>query len=169
MPSIPRLRGILNECVQCHEVVTSEATPDAPCPRGGRHRWEPLRGDDPRVSIITASRRIPRRSSTSSQLVELSRRIDAKSGARHPESLTWGRIARLTEDAGDVTKAYVAATGPDPARGDNLERVILGLLDVATSALGAVVHVTGNRPAEQVDVMRLLAEHVDRTTKRAKS
>src|SRR5690606_27936114 len=65
---------------------------------------------------------------------------------RDPEAVTWGRIAKLTEESGEVIAAFIGATGQNPRKGvtHTVEDVIAELLDVAVTALGAVEHLTGH-------------------------
>jgi hypothetical protein len=83
---------------------------------------------------------------TSAALVALSRWIDDGNAHRDPEAVTWGRLAKITEEAGEVIAAYIGATGQNPRKGvtHGPTDVIAELLDVAVTALGAVEHMTGH-------------------------
>ena len=50
-------------------------------------------------------------------LVALSEWIDAGNAHRDPEAVTWGRLAKVAEEGGEVVAAYIGATGRIPARG----------------------------------------------------
>lgn len=82
----------------------------------------------------------------STALCELSRWIDAANVHRDPEAVTWGRLAKVSEESGEVIAAYIAATGQNPRKGvtGDQDDVIAELLDVAVTALGAVEHLTGH-------------------------
>lgn len=80
-------------------------------------------------------------------LVALSEWIDASNSHRDPEAVTWGRLAKITEEAGEVIEAYIGATGQNPRKGKTHSRhdVLEELLDVAVTALGVVEHLRGHR------------------------
>lgn len=80
-------------------------------------------------------------------LTALSEWIDAGNAHRDAEAVTWGRLAKITEEAGEVIAAYIGATGQNPRKGEthSVEDVIAELLDVAVTALGAVEHLTGHQ------------------------
>ena len=83
--------------------------------------------------------------SSAEALVALSRWIDAgQPVTRDPEALTWGRLSKITEEAGEVIAAYIGATGQNPRKGftHTLNDVREELLDVAVTALGAYEHLT---------------------------
>ena len=79
-------------------------------------------------------------------LVALSRWIDAGNEHRDPEAVTWGRLSKITEEAGEVIAAYIGYTGQNPHKGKTHRRthVIEELLDVAVTALGAVEHMSNH-------------------------
>ncbi len=83
--------------------------------------------------------------STQEMLVYLSEWIDAGNAHRHPEAVTWGRLAKVSEECGEVIAAYIGATGQNPRKGvvGDVEDVIAELLDVAVTALCAIEHLTG--------------------------
>lgn len=83
---------------------------------------------------------------TARQLAELSRWIDDSNTHRDPEARTWGRIAKLAEETGEVVAAYIGATGQNPRKGvtHTDQEVVNELLDVAVTALAAVEHLLGN-------------------------
>lgn len=78
--------------------------------------------------------------------------------ARDPEAATWGRLAKITEEAGEVIAAFIGATEQNPRKGRTHEGtdVIKELLDVALTALCAVEHMTNNSGRS----MALLSEHI---------
>jgi len=81
------------------------------------------------------------------RLVALSRRIDTGNAHRDPESVAWGRLAKLTEESGEVIAAYIGATGQNPRKGvtHTTDDVLAELLDVAVTALGAYEHLDGHQ------------------------
>ena len=83
--------------------------------------------------------------SSADALVALSRWIDAgQPVTRDPEALTWGRLSKITEEAGEVIAAFIGATGQNPRKGVTHTIADVGdeLLDVAITALGAYEHLT---------------------------
>jgi hypothetical protein len=67
--------------------------------------------------------------------------------ARDPEAQLWGRVAKVTEEAGEAVAALISATGQNPRKPEigSMDDVIKELLDTAVTALGAVEHITGNK------------------------
>lgn len=102
---------------------------------------------------------------TGEQLAALSRWIDASNLHRDPEAVTWGRIAKIQEEAGETVAAFIGATGQNPRKGltHSTDDVVKELLDCAVTALGAVEHLVGNDGSS----MHRLAEFVDRLIVRA--
>lgn len=102
-------------------------------------------------------------SGTAARLAALSDWIDASNHDRDSEAITWGRLAKITEEAGEVIAAFIGATGQNPRKGvthDGLD-VIEELLDVALTALCAVEHMTnssGTSVALFNDKVRRVAE-----------
>jgi NTP pyrophosphatase (non-canonical NTP hydrolase) len=98
-------------------------------------------------------------------LAALSKWIDDGNSHRDPEAITWGRLAKVSEECGEVIAAYIGATGQNPRKGvtGNLDDVVTELLDVAVTALCAVEHLT-DRDGLSVD---RLAEKVRRVAARA--
>lgn len=84
---------------------------------------------------------------TTGRLVALSQWIDAGNAHRDPEAVTWGRLAKLAEEQGEVIEAFIGATGQNPRKGITctLEAVLEELLDVAVTALGAYEHIDGHQ------------------------
>lgn len=104
-------------------------------------------------------------SDTADRLVALSQWIDEGNAHRDPEAVTWGRIAKVSEEQGEVIAAFIGATGQNPRKGitaDGLD-VVQELLDVAITALGAVEHMTNH----QGKSMTLLHEKVANVCRRA--
>ncbi len=120
------------------------------------------------------------------QLAALSDWIDGSNLHRDPEAITWGRLAKLQEEAGEaadellllavrklgldsaagrVVSAFIGATGQNPRKGvtHTTDDVVKELLDVAVTALGAVEHLVGNDGSS----MDRLAEFVGRLVVRA--
>jgi hypothetical protein len=79
-------------------------------------------------------------------LVALSKWIDAGNVHRDPEAVTWGRIAKIAEEHGEVIQAFIGATGQNPRKGvvGSMADVEKELLDVAITALGALEHFRGH-------------------------
>lgn len=88
----------------------------------------------------------PTTSNTEALLAALSTWIDDGNQHRDPEAITWGRLAKVSEECGEVISAYIGATGQNPRKGvtHNLAHVRKELLDVAVTALCAVEHLDGN-------------------------
>lgn len=86
---------------------------------------------------------------TSNMLAELSKWIDESPAnmARDPEAATWGRLAKVSEECGEVIQAYIGVTGQNPRKGvhASIDDVKKELLDVAVTALAAYEHLEGNK------------------------
>ena len=95
----------------------------------------------------------------------LSQWIDQGNAGRDPEAVTWGRLAKITEESGEVIAAYIGATGQNPRKGITHTRqdVEEELLDVAVTALGALEYLRGHRG----DARQLLDEKILRVATRA--
>lgn len=106
------------------------------------------------------------RASTSDGLHRLSAWIDAGNEHREAEARTWGRLAKVSEECGEVIAAYIGMTGQNPRKGftHGALDVEEELLDVAVTALCAVAHLRGNDPTHDLDA--LLAEKVERVVTR---
>jgi hypothetical protein len=100
-------------------------------------------------------------------LASLSRWIDEhpSNAVRDGEAATWGRIAKVAEEAGEVVAAMIALTGQNPCKpqAGSLADVERELLDVAVTALAAVEHLHGNDGSS----LAALAGHLDRLAVRA--
>lgn len=83
-----------------------------------------------------------------SNLAIVSRWIDEhpSNASRDREAATWGRLAKVAEESGEVIAAYIGATGQNPRKGVTASTtdVCKELLDVAITALAAYEHMTGN-------------------------
>lgn len=109
------------------------------------------------------SRQVP----TASYLAAISRWVDdaPTNAARDAEARTWGRLAKVAEECGEVIQAYIGATGQNPRKGVTNDQadVRKELLDVAVTALAAHEHLTGNDGSS----MAALAQHVAYLAERA--
>ena len=85
--------------------------------------------------------------------------------ARDGEAITWGRLAKVSEECGEVIAAFIGATGQNPRKGftHTNNDVVEELLDVAVTALGAVEHMVGNNG----ESMTLLEDKIRRVVARA--
>jgi hypothetical protein len=106
-----------------------------------------------------------RGNTTAERLAVLSKWIDDSNHDRDPEAVTWGRLAKVSEECGEVIAAFIGATGQNPRKGitHTGEDVVEELLDVALTALCAVEHLT-NSGAES---MRMFDDKVHRVCARA--
>lgn len=84
---------------------------------------------------------------------------------RDSEAATWGRLAKVAEESGEVIAAYIGATGQNPRKGvtNDEHAVARELMDVAVTALAAWEHMTGHRGV----CIDALASHVQGLTIRA--
>jgi len=91
-------------------------------------------------------------------LRRVSQRIDEHNAHRNPEALTSARIAKLAEEVGETSAAWLGTTGMNPRKGYTHTRgaVKAEALDVAVTALALWEHLDGNRGR----VLNSLAEHV---------
>lgn len=100
-------------------------------------------------------------------LAALSEWIDdaPANAARDREAATWGRLAKIPEEAGEVIAAFIGATEQNPRKGrtHEISDVVKELLDVALTALCAVEHMTGNAGTS----MGQFSEHVRSVAARA--
>jgi diadenosine tetraphosphate (Ap4A) HIT family hydrolase/NTP pyrophosphatase (non-canonical NTP hydrolase) len=114
---------------------------------------------------LQASTGIASDTHSAAQIAAVSRWIDQANARRDPEAITWGRLAKLTEESGEVIEAFIGATGQNPRKGTThtLHDVQEELLDVAVTALGALEHLRGHDERS----MELLRDKVARVTRRA--
>jgi NTP pyrophosphatase (non-canonical NTP hydrolase) len=75
------------------------------------------------------------------------------------------RLAKVTEENGEVTEAWLGVLGENQRKGafGSVDDVQKELLDVAVAALGAVEHLTGNAGAS----LPLLVRHIAYVYERA--
>lgn len=118
--------------------------------------------------MTTTTEAINNVSREAQMLAALSNWIDTApaNAARDREAATWGRLAKITEEAGEVIAAFIGATEQNPRKGRTHEGtdVIKELLDVALTALCAVEHMTGNGGQSMIR----LSQHIDWVADRAK-
>lgn len=98
-------------------------------------------------------------------IAELSRWIDEGNRGRDPEAATWARLAKITEEAGEVVAAQIGATGQNPRKGVTHTGADVEdeLLDVALTALAALEHLRGHDERS----LELLAAKLEATLRRA--
>lgn len=98
-------------------------------------------------------------------IAALSTWIDEGNRGRDPEAATWARLAKVTEEAGEVVAAHIGATGQNPRKGitHRTEDVQEELLDVALTALAALEHLRGHDHRS----IELLEDKLGRTLQRA--
>lgn len=81
-------------------------------------------------------------------IADISRSIDQHpdNAIRDPEACTWGRLAKLAEETGEVVSSFIGVTGQNPRKGNThtISAVAEELLDVALTALAAWEHLNGN-------------------------
>lgn len=104
------------------------------------------------------------------RLVDLSTWLDDSYPANlDPEALHWRRIQKVASEAGEVLDAYASTIGENPRKRDQARKTLADvdyeLLDAATAALGALVHMHGNDPG--FDPVEALANHVEAVAARA--
>ena len=102
---------------------------------------------------------------TADRIVRLSMWIDEVNCHRDPEAQTWGRVAKVAEECGEVIAALVAVTGQNPRKGihGTISDVSYELLDVVVTALAAYEHLDDNHG----ECMNALESHVNNLVKRA--
>lgn len=109
---------------------------------------------------------------TARRIAALSAWIDGspENQARDPEAATWGRLAKVAEECGEVISAYIGVTGQNPRKGTvgTMEDVRKELLDVALTALCAVEHLDRNVGVCGVS-MAALEQHVSDVYRRAQA
>jgi hypothetical protein len=87
---------------------------------------------------------------TPALLAYLSRWLDESQGDRDAEAVLWGRVAKVSEEAGEAIASLIGATGQNPRLNPLMgithgyDDVVDELLDVAITAMTAVEHMTGN-------------------------
>lgn len=137
------------------------------CKFDGREPWEVYaeEADEQRGLKVQAEMRAEEHELAASALVDLSKWIDEGNAHRAPEAITWGRLAKITEEAGEVIEAYIGVTGQNPRKGTthDVEDVVEELLDVAVTALGAIEHLSDHRG----DALAMLQNKILRVRLRA--
>lgn len=100
-------------------------------------------------------------------LIALSKWIDASNAHRDPEAVTWGRLAKISEENGEVVEAYIGATAQNPRKGATHSQadVVEELLDVIVTAAGAIAHMRAN--GEDDDIMAMIEDKILRVASRA--
>lgn len=102
-------------------------------------------------------------------IVALSRWVDGSPSyvGVSPEAISWRRITKLVEEAGEVINAFGGSLGENPRKGQThtLADVEHELLDVALSALGALAHLRGN--SHSAGLMSALEAHAVSRAERA--
>lgn len=85
-------------------------------------------------------------SAVQNHLTNISIWLDEYNGDLDPQARTWGRLAKLAEETGEVVSSYIGVTGQNPRKGiyKTMEDVGHELLDVAITALGAYEHIMDN-------------------------
>lgn len=101
-------------------------------------------------------------------LVWLSRWIDQYNidHGIDPEAITWGRLAKIAEEHGEVISAFIGVTAQNPRKGysHSREQVKKELLDVVVTALGAWEHMDGHTGRS----LHALKYHIDALVERAR-
>lgn len=158
----PRKPMAATKCVDCDGTAVSDgsgapgqAREGRPGPKCARHGYAQTelapavdtaviatmtRDIDPPTSIVTPTYL------AQNAITALSRWIDESpaNAKRDPESLTWGRLAKVAEETGEAIAAYIGFTNQNPRKGTthSMADVKKELLDVALTALCAYEHLT---------------------------
>src|SRR5699024_4850149 len=98
---------------------------------------------------------------------DLSEWFDEANSQLPPDAATWARLAKITEEAGEVVAAHSGATGQYPRKGVTHTRADVEeeLLDVALTALAALEHLRGHDARS----LELLADRLEATLRRAEA
>lgn len=101
-------------------------------------------------------------------LVAMSRWIDQspKNAARDPEAQTWGRLAKVCEEAGEVIEKFIGYTEQNPRKGLTADKfdVMEELLDVALTALAAYEHMSNHQGQSMHDFKQHIAKRLRRVS-----
>jgi hypothetical protein len=91
-------------------------------------------------------------------LLDLSKWLDKWNAHKPLTTQHWERVGKVGEENGEVVAAMIGWGGQNPRKGRTNfdDDVVKELLDVAITALGAIVHLAGNK--EDFDVLSLLAD-----------
>jgi len=102
---------------------------------------------------------------TALQIASISSWVDQANAGRDPEALTWHRVSKTAEEAGEAISEWLLLTGGNPRKpaAPDDSKVVEELLDTALAALGAVEHFRGNEGRS----LDLLADKVERVWIRA--
>lgn len=81
------------------------------------------------------------------EVARLSEWIDRHNAHKSQEAVTWGRLAKLAEETGEIIQEMILHTGQNPRKpqDDRTAELIKENLDVALTAFGNVEHLTGNQ------------------------
>lgn len=95
----------------------------------------------------------------SHKISEMSEWIDEVNKHRDSEAITWGRLAKISEEYGEVIEAFIGMTGQNPRKGvtHTIDDVRKELLDVAVTALAAFEHMDNHRG----DSLECLYGHIE--------
>lgn len=84
----------------------------------------------------------------SQQLVEISQWVDNSPANkdRDPEALTWHRVTKPAEEAGEAIDEMIKFTGGNPRKEKTINdsALVEELLDTALAALGGIEHLRGH-------------------------
>lgn len=91
-----------------------------------------------------------------------------RNNGRDSEALLWGRVAKLSEEVGEVNAALIGITGQNPRKGvsHSLADLEAELWDVALTAVCLVAHLRRNA-GEHQDLLRDLESHIRSVVTRA--
>lgn len=94
----------------------------------------------------------------------LSAWIDEGNAHRPQEARTWGRLAKVSEECGEVISAFIGATGQNPRKGVTHSQADVEeeLLDVAVTALCALAHLD-----PRMEIMSRLEDKIAKVAFRA--
>lgn len=99
-------------------------------------------------------------------ITKLSRWVDdaPANAGRDPQARTWGRLAKVAEECGEVIAAYIGATGQNPRKGTthDMADVEKELLDVALTALAAYEHITDHQGRAMRDLCSFATQRHER-------
>lgn len=102
----------------------------------------------------------------SAELVALSKLVDHSPANRDrdPEALSWHRVTKASEEAGEATRKWLGVVGGNPRKGvyATVDDVAEELVDTAISALSAVEHLYGNVGVS----MKMMADRLQLVTSR---
>lgn len=95
---------------------------------------------------FTAEPRMFPKSSAGQALLDLSLWLDAYNDGKPLATQHWERVGKVGEEHGEVIGAMIGWGGQNPRKGrtHDDEHVKEELLDVAITALGAIIHLEGN-------------------------